>query len=592
MKKFLLPSLGLILLGVAASSLIKPESVEAQNPSCPTRPVGDSTNACASTKFVSQNSVFLPLCATGQFGVSDGSVWRCSLFSGITPLVPTATPGTSTTQAASTEFVTSALSGISTGISIAQFGATCSGGGGPDNTTAIQNAINAVPLGGTLYIPQCPSGQAYRVIGSGTTILTITQPIRIRGDGMSASILFVDASVPNTRDVITIAPSGTQIGYNFSDFAISSFGLGGRHGLHFNVPLGEYAFNVTVQRMFIGQMLGGNSIRLTNNVSTTSGGLAYSSIDHNNLESIYLDLVGDGINISNNNIGATGTNIAIRASFVAGAGGFVVNSNVITGFNCFICLVNGVNPTISFNELETPVSVANTYGFLIDLNTSAAATMLSPQLISNGTSVLTGTSNPIPIRVRNNTANARIADARLLNQTGAFIQVDAGATDTAIDNNIQYVQGGSVVARNVSDSGTRTIFYGPSYLEGSWTPTLIGSTSGSWTLSTALGSYEKIGRFVHLEAVIVASGASAPVGNIVVGGLPFAPVGLTGACLISIQTGLTNSASYTQFQGNIAGGGSATVALWESGSGQNSQAAAVGRANTTPSITMDCRYNT
>src|SRR6185437_5792675 len=37
-----------------AALLLLPTSAFAQNPTCPTRPVGDSTNACASTAFVTR----------------------------------------------------------------------------------------------------------------------------------------------------------------------------------------------------------------------------------------------------------------------------------------------------------------------------------------------------------------------------------------------------------------------------------------------------------------------------------------------------------------------------------------------------------
>lgn len=50
----------------------------AQNPTCPTRPIGDNTNACASTAFVHQNTIPIGSCAAGGFPIYDGTNWVCS----------------------------------------------------------------------------------------------------------------------------------------------------------------------------------------------------------------------------------------------------------------------------------------------------------------------------------------------------------------------------------------------------------------------------------------------------------------------------------------------------------------------------------
>ena len=66
------------------------------------------------------------------------------------------------------------------------------------------------------------------------------------------------------------------------------------------------------------------------------------------------------------------------------------------------------------------------------------------------------------------------------------------------------------------------------YEEGTWTPTIQGSaTAGTYTPSTAVGKYTKVGRAVHLEFYIqnfsTASGGS---GYMRIEGLPFAKVTL------------------------------------------------------------------
>ncbi len=61
------------------------------------------------------------------------------------------------------------------------------------------------------------------------------------------------------------------------------------------------------------------------------------------------------------------------------------------------------------------------------------------------------------------------------------------------------------------------------YEEGTWTPTLTPGTSGTITVNgtSTLTSYTKIGRMVTLQAYIVVSSVSSPVGRLSVGGFPF-----------------------------------------------------------------------
>jgi len=64
------------------------------------------------------------------------------------------------------------------------------------------------------------------------------------------------------------------------------------------------------------------------------------------------------------------------------------------------------------------------------------------------------------------------------------------------------------------------------YEEGTWTPTLYGSTTaGSPTYTTQTGTYEKIGRTVIARGQTHLSDAGGMVGNIKIGGLPFTATG-------------------------------------------------------------------
>ena len=311
-----------------------------------------------------------------------------------------------------------------------------------DDTTAIQNAINAAQaIHGTVFIPI----GAYKVIGSGAQIFSITAGMSIIGESFG-SVIFVDSSVPNTRNIFGVAITAAATGFAFRDFSINNFGAAaGKRGISFDSAF--TANNVDIANVLISPMSGGESIYFKT--------VAYSNIHDCNIESIRCEDVGDGIHIYDNIITGSSTRPAVRASFVSGAAGFIVSDNVIATTGAHVQLDNGQTPTISYNEFETPVSVTNTYGFLIDVG--AVSGVNAAQLIGNQYSVLSGTGNPIAVRLRTGSANARIADARYLNQTGGqHIQIDAGANDTWIDRNAQFITNGVIVTPAITDNGTRT----------------------------------------------------------------------------------------------------------------------------------------
>jgi hypothetical protein len=67
-------------------------------------------------------------------------------------------------------------------------------------------------------------------------------------------------------------------------------------------------------------------------------------------------------------------------------------------------------------------------------------------------------------------------------------------------------------------TGTSELF--ADYEEGTWTPSLTASTSGTITAS-GIGRYTKIGRTVTLTGYINVSAISSPVGDLVLNGFPF-----------------------------------------------------------------------
>ena len=81
------------------------------------------------------------------------------------------------------------------------------------------------------------------------------------------------------------------------------------------------------------------------------------------------------------------------------------------------------------------------------------------------------------------------------------------------------------------------------YEEGTWTPTIAYSSSGSATLSEALGFYTKIGRMVHVIITVTVSAQGSGSGNVNLGGLPFTTGSTNGFRLnghLTYMTGFSN----------------------------------------------------
>jgi hypothetical protein len=76
------------------------------------------------------------------------------------------------------------------------------------------------------------------------------------------------------------------------------------------------------------------------------------------------------------------------------------------------------------------------------------------------------------------------------------------------------------------------------YEEGTWTPTVLGtSTPGTYTVVASGATYRKVGKLVHVQARISFSAASGGTGNLQIAGLPFS---YTAAQSISQSVNLNN----------------------------------------------------
>jgi len=323
--------------------------------------------------------------------------------------------------------------------------------GATDSTAGLQAAIDATPTGGTLIIPT----GTYKLIGSGNRILNRTTAIRIIGDGLP--ILSIDSSVPSTRDIIRFAPSvadstGWQISW------ISIYGGFGRHAIYLDCSGGASAgwiANSLFSDNVILATAGGHSIHLNNN--TTAGGLAYSTITRNLLDSVYLANSGDNIEISYNTIyGVFTTNIALYGYSIVGAAATKIIGNILAGTASLLTWDAGINVIIRDNEFEA--NVANSGTSILSIS-SVSGAHIAPQLLNNSIVGLNGTNITTGISVLSGVDGTLIMGGRIdVPTAGTHISVLSGALNTHIDSwSICYSTHFVTGAANNSNAGTGTL---------------------------------------------------------------------------------------------------------------------------------------
>lgn len=255
----------------------------AQNPTCPTRPPGDSTNACASTAFVTNTAGITVSSNAGLVGINTSalaagtSAWRtgyyaagdggrllytfstsaCSLFSGA---------GDGGSQIKPTTGGGCWLASFEGDPTTAQFGSK--GDGVTNDTTAVQNAWNyAASVGRNVYLRGTN--------GSNLLISSITGPTPTTGEfgnrsaliGAGSGVTKVTSNVTGTNCAISLnATYASNSDYNatFSGFSLVSSGtpaVNGKGLCMTNVT--NINFNDIWFTSFIDGVFAADSIRIT-----------------------------------------------------------------------------------------------------------------------------------------------------------------------------------------------------------------------------------------------------------------------------------------------------------------------------------------
>lgn len=152
------------------------------------------------------------------------------------------------------------------------------------------------------------------------------------------------------------------------------------------------------------------------------------------------------------------------------------------------------------------------------MDASAADTDVNDNILLNGTDS-SSTDAGFNLLYEDGTHDASVA---LTPPTFTLDSLNVSGTSALRDTITlegEIASGISLPATQVASTDANTL---DDYEEGTFTPTISGSTSGTGTLSSANGRYTKIGRMVFCELSYTISNKGTISGTIVIGGFPFA----------------------------------------------------------------------
>lgn len=479
-------------------------------PTAPTAAPGDSTTEIATTAFVTTADNLKANIASPTF---TG-----------TPAAPTAGAGTNTTQLATTAFVGTANNFLQSGtgattrtmqdkardfVSVKDFGAV--GDGSTDDTTAIQNAIDSLPNGGGIVL--FPVGN-YRItstltVGNGTaSVVSTKRGVILRGMG-----------VPNT-------PTGVPSLNGYTDTTgpkITWAGAASTSMVVFQGPLQGWG----VQNLF----LDGASI-------TGVTGLGVSSAQFGDSSNLTIQNCFTGIFSTTNPLGGyTGvgnvdclrnnwTNISVLVPALTGAKGILLTGDAggtsNTDYNTF---------TNTF--IRSPAAATN-FGLYLGVCDSNSFHNIAISM-AGGTAIEFDYSISSNFPLSNNFYSYECGAATPY----AVLGSPGGA---ATPNRFYgWIQANSATAPTVTNTEAA---------EGPWiayTPTLTAG-AGTFTTASATGRYKQIGKTVHFRVQITIT--TVGTGTLPVFTLPVTPFEIANVVVHGNDRGVSGKA----VTGRSAGG--------------------------------------
>lgn len=309
---------------------------------------------------------------------------------------------------------------------------------GTDDTTAIQNAINATPNGGTLFIPGKTTGCVIRQQGANAYALLQNRPFNVRGTGHFSNLMtFPDT--PSTVDnfLVNNTTGGDWIGTVWDGFGISAttsfvpatFLMNprfGKRGLAFvDITASTNFPQILISNITIGESGNDYSLYVGNPTSSASQGV---QIIRNRINGgVHLDHVSDSFLLKDNFFYGATTKGGLF-EFVSGAGSFLFANNNVTWTGCTI-IESGSKPVIKDNYFEEVVNGSNcARAAVVDFNGGLSA-IVSPTFTGNivNASVSTATL----VRFNNHTEGIFGDNALIEGTVRTFVTSTTGLTCSA-----------------------------------------------------------------------------------------------------------------------------------------------------------------
>lgn len=215
---------------------------------------------------------------------------------------------------------------------------------------------------------------------------------------------------------------------------------------------------------------------------------------------------------------------------------------------------NGTGGTPGGSNTQVQYNNAGAFGGITNATTDGTTlSMTSPKVITgindtNGNELLKVTATASAVNELT-LANAATGGNPVLSATGGDTNIGVTITPKGTGN-LVLTSGNLVVADGKgidfsATAGTGTSELLSDYEEGTFTPTISSGYSvapSAYTIQN--GSYVKVGRFVHFQFVIEASGATANGNHLKFGGLPFTP-GKQGSAVYAYQVGFNTNTGDT-----------------------------------------------
>jgi hypothetical protein len=341
------------------------------------------------------------------------------------------------------------------------------GDGTTDDTAALNAALDATPVGGTLVIP----AGTYLLKGAGRltstsqrSLLLAQKNIRIVGAGF-VTVLYVDSTVASTVDVLTIdAPA--QVAYPLvSDLLIApNSGTPARNGIVFEATGTSQSYaNASVERVYVESRAG--VALLVNNPNHDHNAFIGGRIFKCELlGGAKFDGTGDSMTVegciltTSGSAATAGKGPSIYLYSQAGAATNVITRNNLTAVGGGVIAAQALQLKILYNQFEQPASPTGTNLATIDLRGTSGQPISQAEIRGNN---IGGTSGTYDFNIRADYTTDLIVEDNTITAGGgvgadswAGVGITANAVNTWVGPNVW--GGFSDPTKRVSDSGTGT----------------------------------------------------------------------------------------------------------------------------------------